>query len=110
MSELRALEEKMDQYDQDKKHLKFLLANTIDRADGAERLARKLQSEIDSHKVDSERRDKLGTAYELYLAGWRDGHNCPLAVITPSILESDWEIYQLDRARTQGPATEPPTP
>lgn len=61
-----------------------------------DRQIRKLQSEIDSYTVDSQRRDKLGTAEEIYRAGWTAGWET-----SRETLEVDWEVYQLDKARTQ---------
>ena len=65
----------------------------------------KLQSEIGSHNVEAERRDKLGTAYEIFCAGWWGGRRA-----TPRQYEdarpweteklaSDWEAHQLDKVR-----------
>ena len=81
--------------------LEFLLANMTERAEEAERTSRGLQSEIDSHIVDARRRAKQGSIYEAYCTGWQDGRKCSLGVVTPTAIEGDWEVYQLDRARTQ---------
>ena len=83
--------------DSDVKRLEFLLANMTDQADQAERTCRKMHSEIDSLRVEAARRNKLGLAVEIYVAGWCAGWEASL----PESREVDWEVYQLDCERTQ---------
>ena len=55
MTGLRELEEQIDQYDQDRKRLEWLLDNANEQIVDLERTRHKLQFEIDEYKIDYKR-------------------------------------------------------
>ena len=112
MTGLRELEEKMDQYDQDRKRLQFLLASARDQVTATEeenarveaskwgmvelcsekdRTIRKLQSEIDRYKVEAK---LVGDGQEgAFMVGWRygrgsDSDDCPVVRCA-----KDWDEF-----------------